>query len=162
MTLKDYPLRSAVTILGLLCFAILAAGSKEEKGTYTPPPELVGKQSAMGWAKSSSAALASKLQEVQAARSEAQSEVYRLEQLKSQFPEQASKISATITEWQQVIIKLDAAISGVGKKISDAYVSSQIGEENGDRLLEEIAENWSPIADDALRAVRAQKEKSGI
>lgn len=162
MSFRSHPFRSATTGIGILLFALLAVGSLDDDDDYVPQtaPEEVGKQDAMAWAESNSAALASKVQEVQTARSEALGEVYRLESLKGQFPEQATRISASMAAWRQAMIKLDTAMSDVEQRISEAYVASQVGAPNDDQLLQDIAENWTPVADAALRESRALRESS--
>ena len=161
MSLKSHPIRLAVTGIGLIIFAVLALGTSEDQDEFvlpSPPPEEIGKQEAMDWARSGSAELAAKLQEVELARLEAQGEVNRLESLKSQFPDQAVRISATIAAWQKIVIKLDSAMREVALKISEAYVAHQIGSSNEEILLRDIAEAWSPMADAALREERALRE----
>lgn len=163
MILEAHPVRLAITAVGLLVFVLLAAGSEHEDEYVPPPtpPEEIGMRNAIEWARTNSAALASRIQEVEAAQSEARREIRRLESLKGQFPEQASKISASLSAWRQAAIRLESALSAVNRKISEAYVASQVGESSGPQLLEKVADDWQPSAQAALQEVKRLQELTG-
>ncbi len=165
MTKMLYPARSILTLVGVVAFVVLAIGSnQQEDKSYTslPDPKNAGKESAISWVTQNSALLTSKFREVEEARLDALTEVYRLENLKRQFPEQRSKISNTESRWQQVVIDLESSIEEVNQMIANAYVDSQVGEGVGSDLLQDIYEEWSPRADRALQEYERQRERSAI
>lgn len=156
--------RALLTIFGFAAFGTLALGSDgcgSKRDPILPPaPQEVGHERALSWAKTSSADLAKKMQEIESERGNAQSEVYRLEALEKQFPDQASDISGTVKEWQQVVIELNTAMTAAEDGITKAYVLRQTKGKAGDGVLEEVYDQWSPKADEALALARRQRSKS--
>lgn len=162
MNPSHYAVRALLTIFGFAVFVLLAVGSTGDKPAYSPapPPEVVGQENALTWAKSNSADLATKIQELETGRSHAQSEVYRLESLKRQFPAQASKITGVISEWQQVVIELDSALTAVEQDVSEAYVAHQVQGKDKDAVLGQVYDKWRPKADQAIALAKKQQAKS--
>jgi hypothetical protein len=72
--------RALLTFFGFAAFLMLALGSNDSRHSYSPsyyspPPEVVGQEIALTWAKVNSADLAKKIHQVEMRRNHAQGEV---------------------------------------------------------------------------------------
>ncbi|MFY9821037.1 MAG: hypothetical protein WAM82_06630 [Thermoanaerobaculia bacterium] len=158
--------RALLTFFGFAAFIMLAFGSRQshhdsDYSAYSPPPEVVGRENALTWAKSNSADLKKKIYQVEMRRNHAQSEVRKLETLKEQFPADANKTEERRKEWQRVVIELDSALTAVTQSASSAYLAHRRDGENSGAVLGEVYSQWGPTADRAIALAKKQRAKSG-
>ena len=160
--------RVLLTFFGFAVFLILALGTDDpgggsySGGSQYPTAQEIGRRVALSWAESNSPDLAKKIRQVQARKDHAESEIYRLENMREQFPQDADRTTARIEEWNQVLAELDAALEAVRDHSSQAYQLNQRDGKDAGVALSAVYRQWSPMADQAIgRAKKLRMRTDG-